>query len=394
MSTAASRLRAPSLFEFACYAFVSLGVSAALLGPALPALAERAGASLEQIGLIFSSMSIGYLLSAPIISAASRVFSTRGMLMVSPLLVIASMALLALGRSLEVFMLATFLLGLGQSGTQVSYNALFGAQASSAEASGRLNRLNAFFGVGALVGPLFIAAGYAWGDPSSAFWVSAAMAVPLTLGAAALVGPGMNLSAPPPSGAHTRPRQNPLRTPALIVMSLAMAVYVGSEVAFSGWAAEFTRRTAGVDAAQAAFAVSAFFLGLTLSRYFSTAAVTRIAPTTFVYVLLGVAAGGLTVMMLSAGSLWLALAGAFIVGLGCGPFYPTLVAIGIHRYPESARLVTSVLTSTGSLGALFLPALVGVALGAQTTSAWLLLLAMFGAIAVLWAVAQRWLGFP
>jgi fucose permease len=280
----------------------------------------------------------------------------------------------------------------------VSYNALFGTQASSAEASARLNRMNAFFGIGALVGPLFIAAGYRLGDPSAAFWVSAAMAIPLTLGAAALIGPDMSLSvAAPASAAATAAatrQHSPLRSPALILMSLTMAVYVGSEVAFSGWAAEFARRTAGVDVAQAAFAVSAFFLGLTVSRYFSNTLVARIAPATFIYVLLGVSAFGLIVMMLSAGALWLALIGAFIVGLGCGPFYPTLVAIGIHRYPDSARLVASVLTSAGSLGALFLPALVGVALGAQALSAWLLLLAMFGVIAVLWAVAQRWLRFP
>jgi fucose permease len=394
MVTADSRPRSPSLFHLGCYAFVSLGVSAALLGPALPALAERAQTSLQQIGLIFTSMSLGYLLSAPVISAASRIMSTRTVLMISPLVVIASMVTLALGRSLEAFMLATFLLGLGQSGTQVSYNAIFGAEASGAAASARLNRLNAFFGVGALVGPLLVAAGYRLGDPAAAFWISALMALPLTFGAAVWTGTPTAQFVAPPAGASIGQPTNPLRTPALILMCLTMALYVGCEVAFSGWTAEFARRVAGVDMAQAAIAVSAFWLGLTTSRYFSHALVSRIAPAEFVFVLLAVSALGLAVMLLSAGTLWLALAGAFVVGLGCGPFYPTLVAIGIHRYPGSARLVASVLTSAGSLGAFFLPAVVGVAMSVQAAYAWSLLLAMFGVIAVLWAFTRRLLYRP
>jgi FHS family glucose/mannose:H+ symporter-like MFS transporter len=251
--------------------------------------------------------------------------------------------------------------------------------------------MNAFFGVGALVGPLFVAAGYRLGDPTAAFWVSALMALSLSIGAALWTDASLTTTAPAPNDAASLAKQNPLRTPALILMSLAMALYVGSEVAFSGWTAEFTRRTVGVDAAQAAIAVSVFWLGLTLSRYFSHAVVRRIAPVVFIYLLIATSAGGLIVMMVSAGALWATLAGAFVVGLGCGPFYPTVVAIGIHRYPLSARLVASVITSAGSLGALVLPALVGVVLSEQVLNAWLLLLVMFSAIALLWTITRRYL---
>src|SRR5262245_57250527 len=107
------------LFILGCYAFVSLGVSAALLGPALPTLASRAGVSLEQVGFIFTTMSLGYLASAPLISLLGPRIGTRNMLIFSPLLVMVAMALLALGAQLSVFFVATFLLGLGQSGTPV-----------------------------------------------------------------------------------------------------------------------------------------------------------------------------------------------------------------------------------------------------------------------------------
>jgi fucose permease len=388
-------MRLTPLFALGCYAFVSLGVSAALLGPALPTLADHAGVGMEQVGFIFTTMSLGYMASAPIISLLGPRIGTRNMLIVSPLLVMAAMALLALGTHMTAFFAATFLLGLGQAGTQVAYNAMFGQQQEGASsASGVLNRLNAFFGLGALIGPLFVALGYRlYGDATLAFWIAGAMALPLTLGAL-LAGHALRQRAAVEATQAVAPnaRRDALLSPVMWILCAVMGLYVGSEVAFSGWTTEFTSRTTGVDTAQAAFTVSAFWAALALSRYFTTAFMRKVHPTTFIILLMLVSALGLIAMLLANGSGAVTLAGAFVVGLGFGPVYPTLIAIGIQRFPQIAQMVASLLTSAGSIGSLFLPTLTGVVLntsGLGATSAWLLLLAALGVVMVLWLLARR-----
>ncbi|MFN4293189.1 MAG: MFS transporter [Thermoflexales bacterium] len=384
------------LFILGCYAFVSLGVSAALLGPALPTLAAKANTGLDRIGLIFVSMSLGYLTSAPIINTIGARMGARAMLVVSPLVVIGSMALLALGAHLNAFFVATYLLGLGQSGTQVAYNAMFGLQAEGGRASAVLNRLNAFFGVGALIGPLFVAASYTLiNEATLAFWIAAAMALPLTLGAL-WARDGLRHSSParatsPDGGAARRL----LTSPAAWGLCVVMGLYVGCEVAFSGWATAFTSRMTGAGTAQAAVAVSIFWAALALSRYFTNIVVRRIPSVALIGLLFALAIVGLAVMLLAGQVSAAAWVGAFLVGVGFGPIYPTLIAIGIQRFPFAAQMIASVLTSTGAIGALFLPALIGFVIDASAlgaVSAWVMLAGVLALVIGLWQFTRRALG--
>jgi fucose permease len=112
----------------------------------------------------------------------------------------------------------------------------------------------------------------------------------------------------------------------------------------------------------------------------------------FIVLLVLTSALGLIVMLLARGSSAVTLVGAFVVGLGFGPIYPTLVAVGIQRFPQAAQMVASVLTSAGSIGSLFLPTLTGVVMAAGPAgaiNAWLLLLSMLGLVIALWLLAQR-----
>ncbi len=190
---------------------------------------------------------------------------------------------------------------------------------------------------------------------------------------------------------NTQSDRSVLRSPVIWGMCAVMGLYVGSEVAFSSWATEFTRLTIEVNVATAALVVSAFWMGLGLSRYFTDVLVRRVAPVNFIIGVLAVAIAGILFMIIVNGFIG-ALIGAFIVGAGCGPVYPTLVAIGINRFRASAQLVASVLTSAGSIGAFFLPTLTGFVIGgaaAGAVNAWLMLAALFSVIIVMWLLLRR-----
>ena len=391
-------LNSSRLFLLGCYAFITLGVSAGVIGPALPTLAAHAQVSLDQAGYLFASLSVGYLVSAPIISWVGPRVGTRVMLIVSPLINIASMMILALGRALPMLMLGTVLLGIGQSGTQVAYNAMFG---TAEGASKKLGQLNAFFGIGALLAPLLASFGYAqFGEATLAFFVAAVLLVILSIGAGLWRGEadqvkgrqseGVSVALSPPHPVIP----SPLRSRTLWLMSAVMGLYVGCEVAFSGWTTEFTRRSTGIALAEAAASTSVFWVGLALSRYFMPSLL-RIKPAALVLVMIGLTIAGYGLMTALGSVLAGVMLGAFVVGAGMGPVYPTLVAIGIQRFPRHATLIASVLTSAGSIGALFLPTWVGVVLTTQSLpGAWLLQVGVLAIVGVMWVGVQRSMETP
>ena len=80
---------------------------------------------------------------------------------------------------------------------------------------------------------------------------------------------------------------------------------------------------------------------------------------------------------------------AFITGFGFGPVYPTLIAVGIQRFPRHATLIASALTSSGSVGALVLPPLTGALLTNNPPNGWLLLIGVMVIVIGAWVGLRR-----
>lgn len=341
------------------FVFITLGINVAQLGPALQTLSQRTGSGIAELGYIFAMMSVGYLASAPVIGSFRSNASLRPLLCASGCIVV-SLVMFIGATSLWMVLLAALLLGFGQACTQVGFITLIGTQMrDERDSSSQLNRVNAFYGVGALVGPLLVAVSYRWMDSAlPAFWVAVALDMVLLV-----IGLTMHLPAAP-IAAHDDagvPKSDALllRNPAMLALIGMMAVYVGAEVAFSSWTTEFTRLATNVDIAAASLASSVFFGGLAFSRYFASVLLARATPLRVLFMLLGVAACGVALMLLPFGLLPVTLLGSLLAGVGYGPVYPTLVSTAIARFPQQARSVSSMVTSAGSIGAVAIPALTG-----------------------------------
>ncbi|MCX6017023.1 MAG: MFS transporter [Chloroflexi bacterium] len=369
------------------FVFITLGINVALLGPSLQTLSLRTGAAIPELGYIFAAMSVGYLASAPVIGSLKSNASLRPLLSATGLILV-SLLLFVGATSLWQALFAAFLLGFGQASTQVGFITLIGTSLSTERnASGQLNRINAFYGVGALVGPLLVAVSYRWlGNALPAFWVAIVLdAVMLVVGLLMPLPRTAATSADSSVAEKGKSDLALLRVPAMIALMSMMAVYVGTEVSFSSWATEYTRLGAKVDVAAASLASSIFFCGLALSRYFATLLLARTTPLRALLFMLMVAAVGVGVMLLPGGFLPAMLLGAALVGVGYGPVYPTLVSTAIARFPHAARSVSSMVTSAGSIGAITMPALTGIIIAqpAGLSIAWGGQLAMIGVMLVL-----------
>ncbi len=372
-----------------CYVFAVLGLNIAVMGPSLQSLATQTNSPIEAFGYLFTAVSAGYLISAPLISILGKRLSTRAMLS-APVVLIGAMLLVTLSTSLTVVLIGALLLGFGQSITQVGYTALLGMRfKGQPNGDATINRVNAFYGIGALIGPVIVSASYRLtGGASSAFWIAIALSATILV-----LGLRVRLTPPPAESATAANpvQRNVLSSPIFLMMAATMAVYVGVEVAFSGWTTEFTKRATLVDVAQASFASSMFFAGMALSRYFANLLLRWLQPTTLVTAMLVLSTAGLCIMILPGASFFIALLGSGLIGFGLGPVYPTLVALAMQRFPQAARLTSSYLTSAGSIGAITAPPIVGGFIAGVGTlnTGWLVLAGLNALCVLIWLLTVR-----
>jgi MFS transporter, FHS family, glucose/mannose:H+ symporter len=369
------------------FALMVLGMNAAVLGPSLQTLSKNTGAGLADLGTAFTLLSLGYLVSAPLVALIGR--SREHLLLAIPLGLVVAMGTIIAARQLGALLAGAFVLGLSQSITHVGYMALVARNLrAEPDVDGRINSVNAFYGVGALLSPALAALSFAWTGEATAAYAVCIVLCALLLGVSLRVIAAQRQL--PQDQAATRPvRLSGSKWPLAIIVVM-MGLYVGIEIAISGWATEFTRIVTGASVSQAAIAPTLFFCGLAGSRFFATVVLRRLTPVSFLIVLIVLVAAGLVLMLSGGRSLAVMLFGSLLAGVGCGPIFPLLLSIGIARYPGNEATVSSIISSSGSLGSMTLPAIAGGILASQGTSAaWLLVLTVTGALALVCLALRR-----
>ncbi|MFL5673979.1 MAG: MFS transporter [Chloroflexota bacterium] len=252
------------------------------------------------------------------------------------------------------------------------------------EGRGRaLNLLHLSFSLGALASPLFVGrivdAGVGW--QAVIIW-SALAAVPIAILFAVV---------PLPSGRHEHvPGASAVRTGLalpLILLAIAIACYVGSEIGVSNWLVRY------LEAASLTLATSAlalFWACLALGRLVSARLGDRFDHAWFAATS-SVAAAVALVAAVLVPSLPVSILLFGVVGFAFGPVYPLIVAVAGDRYPARSAAVTGFLSGTAVIGAIVYPPVmgfvsVGAGLGAAMLGAAALVLAC-GIVLV--AVARR-----
>lgn len=230
------------------------------------------------------------------------------------------------------------------------------------EGRGRaMNLLHAAFSVGALAAPLVVGSLVAGGVGWQAVVVGSGVAVStLALG---------YLLVPMPSGRRRResdaragdpgssgPRGSGwlLRGP-LLLLGIAIAAYVASELGVSNWLVRFLEPA---PLTTATLALSLYWLGLTAGRLVSSAIADRFDHLRFTLVALLALACFLAAAVLVP-SLPLSIAAFAAAGFASGPVFPMIVALGGERYPERSAAVGALLTGLAVVGATVYPPAMG-----------------------------------
>jgi fucose permease len=356
--------------------FALIGVSAGVTGVLLVAQMRDYAVDRTTIGIIFFAKSAGFVLAGATAGMLIHRFGTRIALTIGA----GAFALAALYSATRppfvVFVVAQVLAGYGIGMLESVLNAYLAALPN---ATTLLNRLHAFFGVGALLGPplaTWIVGGTSW---PVVYLVMGVAYLPVVAGFLIFyprpqADPTTNRAAPragePASGGLLRAA---LRRPGVLLGAALLAVYVGLEIGVGNWAFSYLVQARGQGELLAGYTVSGYWLGLTLGRFLISPVATRLGVTAagLMYACMAgiTGAAALTWLLPSAAA---AGAGLVLLGFFLGPIFPTTMAVAPQL--TDARLVPTaigVMNAGSVIGGSALPWLAGAI--AQGAGIWTLL---------------------
>jgi fucose permease len=387
MRDAAERARLAVAFG----GFVLIGVAAGGAGVLLPAQIADYGVDKTTIGLMFITFSIGYVLSAAANGALLHRFGVRAYVVLGAGILLVAAGLTGLRPGFAVLVALQFGMGFGGGAIDAGLNAYLSTLPRS---TALLNYLHAFFGVGALLGPLLAAGLLARHIHWTVFYLLyAVLALPVAAGLLLLYP-----RARPPTSDKAQPRLvSAFRIRTVWLAAIFLAIYVGIEISVGNWGFSFLTEERQQGVLLAGWVVSGYWLGLTLGRF----ALNRLAESVGVGVV-SLTAGCLAGTVGSALLVWLlpsttaAGVGLIVLGFFLGPIFPTTIAV-VPRIAPARLVATAIGILVGvsvSVGAVF-PWLVGAV--AQRVGLWSLLPFTIGlavVLAVLWWRIVRHFGSP
>ena len=325
-------------------AFFLIGLLVAVYGPLIPVLRAGFGGSATAAGLLVSAHFAGSVLGVLTAGAAERHSTFRTRFLVALAVVAAGAVVLAAALSWPVLLGGAFLLGLGFGGLDLDLNVYF-ASAYGQRGAVVLNLLSAAFGVGAVAGPLLVAAT----DGNRlvigiTYLVIALVTMPLLAGARTL----------PPAG-PARGRGTVVGRPLVVAAFLVLfLLYVGAETGVASWAATYLIEVVGTGADTAAGATAAFWVAFTVGRLLAAPLSLRLPPARLVPLTLLLAAASMAL----AG--WPPAAGySFVLaGLFLAPVFPTALSWFVQATP-AAGPSTALVIAGASFGPILISPLIG-----------------------------------
>lgn len=383
-------------------AFILVGVSAGVGGVLLPAQMSDYGVDRSRIGITFFVFSAGFMLAGSVVGAMMQRFGTRATLAAGVAVFVVSALYTATRPAFAGLLVVQVFLGYGIGVLESVLNTHLARLPRAAQ---RVNRLHAFFGVGALVGPL-LATWMLRSWPWQRVWLVIALADAVLLVGVLLLVPKTGWSVPGHTPHTAKPSAAPatddaatsaaptsrgllaaaVREPAVVLVALFLAVYVGLEISVGNWGFSFLVDGRSQSQLFAGYALSGYWLGLTAGRFVISPAASRAGLSE-----VGVSFLCLAGVLAACGLVWLspgpaAGAGFALLGFFLGPLFPTAMAITprlaeAHIVPTAIGIINGVSVIGGSA----LPWLAGTLSQAAGTSTLLpFCAALAGLLLLLW----------
>ncbi len=334
-------------------AFLAVGLSLSILGPALSELRDTAGVDIGSIGVLFVGQSAGYVAGS---FAGGRLldrFVGHRVFAVSLLVLAVGLAIVPLLTTLWALFAAFVLAGIGAAIGDVGANTMLMWETGS-EGGRAMNVLHLCFGIGALSAPLLVYLGL-----GVATGVCAAACV-------VLAGTALAVRSPRQRVATDDQDQSP--PPRLLALLAAFfMVYVGLEVGFAGWIPTYGEEIDLSDLA-VTWLTATFWIGFTAGRVVNSAIAHRFRPKIVLIGSCTLTTVGALVLVVGdgrAGPVWF---GTALFGVATAPQFPVMLSY-LERRIHITGYATSWFVGAAGVGGLAFPWLIGQSIDAWGSSA-------------------------
>jgi fucose permease len=409
----------------AFFAFIVIGASDGAVGVLIPDIRSHYAVDKAIVSWLFLCSSSGYLVAAFNSGFLVQKLGQRRFLLLGGSALIVGALSISVVPPFALLTLPFFLVGFAIATLDTGLNAYMANLPRSAE---RLNYLHAFYGVGALLGPIIASAilvvGLTWNyvyglwvilglfffsGVASAFKKQAAVPV-------SQFPDDTNLHRPPgqfskrnmqsrsriarvrlvPLNADwyemqdkTSSMANVLRLPVTWIVAIFLFFYVGTEISLGTWGYSFLTEQRQQPALFSAWIVSGYWMGLTLGRIVLAQLVTWLSERVAIQIcVIGAMLGVLLTWLIPIGIL--PALGLCLTGFCLGPIFPTTMALMPQLFSQR-QIATAIglVASLGGLGGTLFPWLSGNL--AQVFGIWIILplaLALTVMMFLLWILFQ------
>lgn len=345
----------------------------------IPDVQRRFDLSSAQMGLVILCMSVAVIVAVPV---AGQLVARRGsapVAVVGGALFLGALPLPVLAPTPLLVAASLVLLGGASAAMDVAMNS-HGVALESVASAPVMSSLHAGWALGGAAGAAAGAAGAAAGLDGRVTVALVAVALAALLAACAgRLGEGSA-----GGGAEAERFTLPSRDVALLA-ALCLLVML-TEGAMADWSGIHLRTDLGAGAAVAALSYAAFTAGMTAGRLVGDRVNRRIGAVALLRAGAVLTAVALTAMLVLASPV-VALVALFLTGLGVANGVPLMFSAAGRREPAAPGPAIAAVSSTGSIGFLLGPPLIGFLAGA-TSLPWALAVLVPAALAVL-ALASR-----
>jgi fucose permease len=335
--------------------FATYSSSMTVIGPVIDEIEKNLGASTDLVGLLVSSMSVGFIIAVLFSGRFADRYSLKNIMILGQVAHLIGTASFPFCSSLEQGLMAYFSIGIGAGMMQVAANTSISLLYTKNRASS-LNALHLFFGVGALSGPplsgSLMKGGFSWGTPYLVIAISMSVMVALTLFSRF---PQVERS----EETRTGSLWDLLKSKYILLLCLVAFLIIGIEAGINNWSVLYMEKVMGMEKIIASTILSSFWFLMTLGRIICIYLTRKMRDDTLLLLL---AAGTLITygfyLFTNAtvpAAISLALVGLFFSGM-----FPIVIGLGGYAFPHMPGRVTGIIMTCLGLGMMTVPWLTGV----------------------------------
>ncbi|RRR76870.1 MAG: MFS transporter, partial [Candidatus Viridilinea halotolerans] len=348
------RLQRTGTLVLMCAVYFAAGLTLAAIGPNLNAFAANIAQDVATVGAIFVSFSLGTVVVQLVAPQLSSRYGQRVLLALGALCMGCGILGESLSRSLNMLLSTALVGGLG-FGAILAAGSVLIPRLFAPRGAAAFNLVNLFFGLGSIIGPLLAGWNQARGGSSLlALWVGAALLLLLL----PLISRAADVP-PPQHGAGNATGRPPWGL--VVLLGLMLLCYSGTEIAIGGWTAVYLELGAAMTPEYAAFAVSGFWLALTIGRGVGAGLGLRLNALQLLGLAGSILLCGALLLVTSVGDAQRSVVALLIMGLAGGPIFPTIMAL-VATATRGRGTATSLALGIGNWGGALIPPALGLVL--------------------------------